>query len=114
MVGSVQPKHTCIGSHRRVREYRTNTEVVASESACLHLCHQVDVSSGDRNIDAYRETCAENRWLSIRPSRQRKPHGRPKEKRLRKRECCRREIAARAAAAEALAEAPENTEQRAQ
>ena len=27
---------------------RTDTEVVASESSCLHLCHQVDVSSGDR------------------------------------------------------------------
>jgi hypothetical protein len=38
------------GSHRRVWG-RMNTEAVASESTCLHLCHQVDVSSGDRGCN---------------------------------------------------------------
>jgi hypothetical protein len=35
------------GSHRQAWG-RANTKVVASESTCLHLCHQVDVSSYPR------------------------------------------------------------------
>jgi hypothetical protein len=46
------------------------------------------------------------------PPHLRKPRGRPKEKRLRKGERCRREIAARAAAAGAIAAVPDNIVQR--